>query len=199
MKTCTKCQQEKDLSKFARRKGYRDGIESQCKACKQLACSINRQIRKRKLCRKCGEVKNASAFSKSKNSAVWCKECCRLNAAKWRAGNLEKARSADRSRNCTPQRVDWFREYGRKYRLFTKYGVTVEMYDILFEKQGGVCAICKEPPSEENTRWGTLHVDHCHTTGAVRGLLCIPCNTALGCVRDDIRRLQSAIKYLESV
>ena len=56
----------------------------------------------------------------------------------------------------------------RKSHLKRKYGLTLEEYDAMLEAQGGVCAICGEPRPEERT----LHVDHDHETGAIRGLLC---------------------------
>ncbi|MFC5359558.1 endonuclease VII domain-containing protein [Azospirillum himalayense] len=56
--------------------------------------------------------------------------------------------------------------------------------------QGGVCAICRLVPE------GNLHVDHSHTTGCVRGLLCRKCNTAIGLLQDDPQILKEAAIYL---
>ena len=64
----------------------------------------------------------------------------------------------------------------RKSYLKRKYGMTLEDYERMLEAQGGVCAICGEPRPEERT----LHVDHDHETGEIRGLLCFRCNNALG-------------------
>jgi hypothetical protein len=58
----------------------------------------------------------------------------------------------------------------------------------MFDEQDGKCLICQEAV--------TLVVDHCHTTGQIRGLLCNPCNTSLGHFKDDVKRLQRAIEYL---
>ena len=55
--------------------------------------------------------------------------------------------------------------------------------------QGGVCAICREAPA--------VHVDHDHATGEVRGMLCFPCNAAIGHLRDDPRVVRAAAAYLE--
>jgi hypothetical protein len=63
-----------------------------------------------------------------------------------------------------------------KSRL-SKTGVDAATYSQLLEKQQGRCAICKSKP---NGRWGVLHADHDHETGAVRGLLCFTCNVVLG-------------------
>jgi len=73
------------------------------------------------------------------------------------------------------------------------YGITIEQYGEMLEAQGGVCAICREPcPSGKN-----LAVDHCHETGAVRGLLCARCNSGIGQFLDSPDRLRAAIGYLE--
>jgi hypothetical protein len=72
-----------------------------------------------------------------------------------------------------------------------RYGLTVADYDALLTEQNGACAICHRPPIGKR-----LAVDHCHTTGKVRGLLCSPCNVSLGQFDDDPRRLLEAAKYL---
>ncbi len=65
-------------------------------------------------------------------------------------------------------------------------------YDILLKSQGGACKICGVVLSAG----ARLHVDHCHTTGAIRGLLCNGCNAGIGFFGDDILRMARAIKYL---
>lgn len=76
---------------------------------------------------------------------------------------------------------DWFRK--------SRYGITREEWDALFEAQGGRCAICGMEKK--------LHVDHCHETGKVRGLLCIGCNTSLGKLHNNPELLRKAARYLE--
>lgn len=67
--------------------------------------------------------------------------------------------------------------------------------------QGGVCAICKKPERHRSNgpKVKRLAVDHDHTTGEVRGLLCNNCNRALGLFGDDVTALQAAIDYLSRV
>jgi hypothetical protein len=81
----------------------------------------------------------------------------------------------------------------RVYLLQKLYGLSVEAYKKLFEKQKGLCAICDQSSKMK------LAVDHCHLTKKVRGLLCNPCNLALGIFKDDITRLQRAIFYLRGL
>ncbi|MBM3661163.1 MAG: hypothetical protein FJW95_16895 [Actinobacteria bacterium] len=64
----------------------------------------------------------------------------------------------------------------------------------MLEAQGGGCAICGRPEPEG----GSLHVDHDHETGAVRGLLCFRCNGALGNLDENVERLADAIAYLDA-
>jgi hypothetical protein len=78
------------------------------------------------------------------------------------------------------------------------YGITALEYNTLFQKQEGVCAICgtSTPTLNHNETRPNLYVDHCHTSGAVRGLLCGKCNSGLGQFNDNPELLQAAITYL---
>ena len=71
------------------------------------------------------------------------------------------------------------------------YGLLSGDYDEMLVAQGGVCAICRRPPSDN-----PLDVDHDHTTGEVRGLLCHRCNVGLGYFGDGLLGLESALRYL---
>ena len=79
----------------------------------------------------------------------------------------------------------------RRQSLLRRYGLTLEQYDTLFENQDGRCAICRKDAGP------ILHVDHCHNSKAVRGLLCGSCNRMLGMAKDDPEILRGAIRYLE--
>jgi hypothetical protein len=86
-----------------------------------------------------------------------------------------------------------------KRRAMLKYtfGISPEDYDDLLKKQNGNCAICQKKETKKN-QFGLcrLAVDHCHTTGQVRGLLCAHCNNGLGRFRDDPQLLVAAANYL---
>jgi hypothetical protein len=73
------------------------------------------------------------------------------------------------------------------------YGITLEDYNEMFSAQDGKCAICSGGPNGEKR----LCVDHCHSTGKVRGLLCDKCNVGLGRFNDDLALLEKAIEYLK--
>lgn len=72
-----------------------------------------------------------------------------------------------------------------------KYGLTLEDYQNMFERQNGVCAICEE--IEEGRM---LAVDHDHKTNKVRGLLCGSCNRALGLFKDNPELISRAKEYV---
>lgn len=86
----------------------------------------------------------------------------------------------------------------RESSLKKNFGITLAEYGEILVAQGGVCAICAQPETE--TRHGkvkALAVDHCHTTGENRGLLCAACNQAIGKFKDDRNRLLAAVRYLD--
>ena len=74
------------------------------------------------------------------------------------------------------------------------FGITPEQYDEMHAAQGGACAICR---ATTNFTFNNLCVDHDHTNGRVRGLLCLNCNTALGQFKDSTSLLLKAADYLE--
>ena len=80
----------------------------------------------------------------------------------------------------------------RRSNLKRAYGLTLEQYDVMFDEQNGVCAIC----NEQATDGRRLAVDHDHKTGKIRGLLCMNCNVGIGNLQDDITILRNAVDYL---
>ena len=85
--------------------------------------------------------------------------------------------------------------------VLTKHGLTLDQFARMWEEQDGRCAICLRPAEECRVRWqdtsSPLHVDHCHNTGKIRGLLCVECNQGLGRFRDSPAALRCAATYLE--
>jgi len=79
--------------------------------------------------------------------------------------------------------------YSTDYQRFYDHGMTREAFDATVQQQGDVCAICGRPPSK-------FVVDHDHRTGAIRGLLCGPCNRALGHLQDQPGLCRAAAEYL---
>ncbi len=80
--------------------------------------------------------------------------------------------------------------YQLAYDLRRKYGLTIAQYEGMLAAQKGICPICKSDMNPPN-------IDHNHTTGEVRGLLCTVCNQGLGLFGDNVGRLRNAARYLE--
>lgn len=106
-----------------------------------------------------------------------CKPCHNAQTLAYQRANPEKRRATHRQH---------------------KYGVDADTVAAMHEAQAGTCAICKRPPGRESGPASLLHVDHCHATGRVRGLLCNTCNVALGLFQDRPEILQAAVTYLEA-
>ena len=104
-------------------------------------------------------------------------EKLKANNKKWREANKEK---------------DVLTMF--KARLKRKYNLTIEEYDALLEAQNNSCKVCGTHAT--NNLKGKLYVDHCHTTGKVRGMLCMKCNSALGLLNDDKELIQKLLDYL---
>jgi len=135
-----------------------------------------------RICPQCKVLKEPTEFWKGKSA---CKDCSRARIKQWRAENPGYKAQWRRD---NPERE---RAYRRRQQLKREYGITIDTYNEHYEKQGGFCRICGQPCDY------TLHVDHCHTFGHVRGLLCRSCNRGLGMFQDSRGLLMRAIKYLK--
>lgn len=84
-----------------------------------------------------------------------------------------------------------------KTKLKSKYGLTLDGLAVLWESQDRSCAICQRPISlNASEKSSKPHIDHCHVSGVVRGLLCLTCNTGLGMFGDSTDLLDAAKSYL---
>lgn len=147
-----------------------------------------------RVCRACGKTKDLDAFHEHPHGLLGCrsqcKDCKNAKARIRRQKNVDKARADLRQwLKDNPERAKAIRE---RSRIKCQFGITLEQYNALLAEQQGVCAICKTAPAEIK-----LAVDHCHETLAIRGLLCMKCNTLLGFVKDSVPILQRAITYLQ--
>lgn len=117
-------------------------------------------------------------------------------ARKKRAEDPWASRSRDKERYKNPKR----RESMYRNRVRNLYGLSLDEVHQMEALQGGRCAICNtdNPGTRRNGKIVRWHVDHCHSTGKVRGLLCVKCNTGLGNFKDSIDTLERAISYLRA-
>ena len=145
-----------------------------------------------KACPGCGVVQPRSEYGTQSR----CRSCrareYQINKARIRERRREHYR-ANREASIRYS-VEWKRrnpDKMRDYNLKAKYGIPYGTFDRLMGEQDGRCAICQlEHPK-------TLHVDHCHDSGVVRGLLCDTCNRGIGYFAEDADRLRAAARYVE--
>ncbi len=195
MKTCPKCGIEKSLDEFYKRKSRSRGVHkvrnpnqrmSHCIECCK-AKYVKRVSRPKgpiieKVCCRCKYLKSLSEFYKDCKSrdgyASFCKQCDRDRPL--------------RKPNKAVARVSQRRGHYRR-----KYDMDIEDYDKLFETQDGCCAICGTIHPSRKKDVTHFSVDHDHSTGEVRGLLCDQYNLGLGHFQDTSEFLQKAINYLQ--
>lgn len=135
-----------------------------------------KSIQKPPLCPSCGETDISKFYLDKKGNRTnkICKTCHKKNCnERWHSMSAIEKHAT---------------------RVSAKYGISADEYKQMHEKQNGKCKICNEVPA---TKRG-LHVDHCHDTGKVRGLLCHGCNLGIGSMKDSIHLLEKAIEYLRS-
>lgn len=194
-KICSKCREEKFLVEFHVNSSCKDGFNPLCKICRREIRKVasqrdyktkrSREIdpsTTKKVCSKCGDEKFLVEFSVNSSTKdgfhSWCRICFR-----------DIARILSRS--------DQKRKRNRDKLLLKRYGVSVEDYNRMLVVQDGKCAICRsESPGQKGVAF--FIVDHDHTTGKVRGLLCAYCNKGIGRFKDSPDLLRQAACYLDS-
>jgi hypothetical protein len=139
----------------------------------------------KKTCKTCGEEKSLELFSKGKKYVNGYRPHCIECRRKYEIESYYKHKHK--------KPYDYKEDKDRK--LKAAYGIGYAEYLTMLEAQNGCCAICG---TNDTGGRKAFHVDHCHNTGKVRGLLCGNCNSGIGNLRDDIELLKRAIQYLES-
>ena len=149
-----------------------------------------------KVCNVCGVEYDLNKFHKdsSKKDGLYksCKICANSKAKAYREANPFKVKAKNKAYR-EANHADPLKARDRHLRH--KFGITYDHYLEILEAQNGRCAICgTNVPSGK----GAFHVDHCHDSGKIRGLLCHHCNVGLGHFKDSVSYLSSAIHYLST-
>lgn len=206
-------QRNAEKSKRCRQKNRQAGLCSKCgkpsekfrcDKCQKVHNETTKQLRDERIqegkCEKCGGDNTTDT-----TRCVNCQK--RLNQQRreknqeytkqWAANNAIRGLCISCSGPKENQKIRRCEKCKRKCnsnRLKSLYGITVEEYEELSAHQNHVCWICGK---KETTKDGYLHVDHCHKTGKIRGLLCGLCNRGIGALGDSIELLEKAIEYLK--
>lgn len=178
--TCTYCGETKPAEEFGKRKGPTGNIlfHRRCDVCRKRRAAEKRDIQRNdpnlfvgtKICIECKEELPRIQFDRSAGAALGLSGRCK---------------------HCR-----------KNQRLLKQYGITVERFNKMLAEQDGVCAICQQGETKP-LHWSDsdeprpLSVDHNHSTGEVRALLCSSCNVGLGYFKDDTELMANAIEYIE--
>lgn len=133
-------------------------------------------------CLACGVSQPSEAFRQKRPK---CRACERAECRAWSRNNREKRNA--RLRRWRRANPDKAKAYDRRGRLKKAYGITPEQATKLLESNAGLCWICNDQKS--------TCIDHDHKTGAVRGALCLSCNTFLGRIEKNPRILSALRSY----
>ncbi len=136
-----------------------------------------------------GECKSCSSEDKRRRYLAD-PEAAIARVKRWQQENPERVNATQRARRAKPEA----KRRERAGHLMRKFGMTIEQYDTMLEAQGGGCFICGRPPRNDIS----LHVDHDHATGKVRGILCFCCNNALADFQENPELLKKAASYVSS-
>lgn len=147
-----------------------------------------------KTCTNCKEQFDTGGFHKDANRkdglATWCKKCATQSARRYyRDGPISQALNRKRSKIPLEERDRRNRIVTSRLMMRKKYGITFEQYEVMYAEQQGKCLICLKHKDR-------LAVDHCHSSGTVRGLLCRVCNSGIGLLKDDPVLVARALDYL---
>ena len=172
-KRCSRCEESKPRAAFAGNRSARDGLQAYCREC-WAAYHQERQLAKGRNVRPRVETPEGHKF---------CRSCGEIKPHdEW---HRNATASDGLSTSCTTCRA----AKGRAGHLKRQYGMTEAEWDEMIASQMGLCVICLKAPA--------VHVDHCHSTGRVRGVLCFNCNSAIGTWGDDPDAARRVAAYLE--
>jgi len=166
-----------------------------------------------KKCNRCGETKTLDQYHKHADTKDGlkgnCKECDSAydraryvanresileSRREYYATNGERVRAGNRASTARNPR-------GRRNKqLLWAFGITLDGYETMLARQGGVCGLCERAETEIHPlskKVRNYAVDHDHATGEIRGLLCNDCNRGLGLLGDTAERLRKAVAYIE--
>ncbi|WP_322985916.1 endonuclease VII domain-containing protein [Streptomyces sp. S584] len=176
-KWCSGCKRDLPLPSFASDKNRRDGLQPRCRGCVAVYGAAHYRRRREAQGKPVRERVDVPQGHKE------CRTCGEVKPhSEWHRNSTATDGLATRCKACKAIQ-------GRAGHLKRHYGMTEAQCEAMVSSQSGVCTICLAAPA--------VHVDHCHKTGRVRGVLCFNCNSAIGKLGDDPDSLRRAIAYLE--
>ncbi|MGX1544286.1 endonuclease VII domain-containing protein [Streptomyces adustus] len=177
VKHCRGCRRDLPFEEFANDRNRPDGLQPRCRECVAEYSATHYRRRREAMGKSVREKADVPAGHKL------CRTCGEVKPhGEWHRNATASDGLSTRCKACRAVQ-------GRQRHLKRNYGLTEAERDALIASQGGVCCICLSAPA--------AHVDHCHETGRVRGVLCFSCNAALGQFKDRPDAIRRAAAYVE--
>ncbi|MFF7980786.1 endonuclease VII domain-containing protein [Streptomyces sp. NPDC007901] len=173
MKKCSACQKFLPVGAFAGNASRPDGLQANCREC---AAEYYRRRRE-------AQGRTVRVKVPVRQGHKRCPQCEEVKPhSEWERNKSSSDGWSSYCRECRAERnrISYFQR---------KYGLSPAELEAMIAEQRGICCICLAAPAE--------HVDHCHETGRVRGVLCFSCNAALGQFRDQPEVIRRAAAYVE--
>ncbi|MER5470906.1 endonuclease VII domain-containing protein [Streptomyces sp. NPDC002685] len=177
LRRCSRCKRGLPRAAFANNKSTPDGLQAHCRECVAEYSAAHYRRRREALGKMVREKADVPAGHKL------CRTCGIVKPhSDWHRNASASDGLNTRCKACRAVRA-------REDHLKRNYGLTEADRDAMVASQKGLCVICLKAPA--------VHVDHCHKTGSVRGVLCFNCNSAIGKLGDDPDAVRRAAAYLE--
>lgn len=188
-KACPRCQEVMASSYFNKDKTRSDGLTTYCKKCTKIRRDEYRNRDRERF------NKMAAASSRRRRKEVYpLRPVVKTEKLCTNCGEVKGVDDFTRMPSASDGLHSWCHDCARYIAFVRKlkrsYNLTYQDYETMINDQDGRCAICFKEPTR-------FHVDHDHSTGKVRQLLCAQCNSGLGMFQDDPDVLLSAIEYLK--
>lgn len=176
-KRCGGCERVLSLDCFSADRNRRDGLQARCRECVAEYGAAHYRRRREAAGKTVREKVDVPPGHKL------CRTCGEAKPhSEWHRNATASDGLSTRCEVCRAVQ-------GREDHLKRQYGMTEAERDELIASQKGLCVICLSAPA--------IHVDHCHETGKVRGVLCFNCNSGIGKLGDDPDKTRRATAYLE--
>jgi hypothetical protein len=176
-KRCSGCKRALPVTAFAKDRNRNDGLQVRCRECVAEYGAAYYRRRRDAIGKPVRDKVDVPAGHKL------CRTCGEVKPhSQWHRNATASDGLSTRCKACRAVQ-------GRQGHLKRQYGITEAERDELVASQGGVCCICLAALP--------VHVDHCHNTGRVRGVLCFSCNAALGQFKDRPDVIRRAATYVE--
>ena len=212
-KQCTHCEEIFPLVNFHKNSGMASGYLNQCKNCTNAKSkqwkSDNRgsstvyDQKAREKHSTVRELMSDQAYKAAFGEDITCTVCDKTKSfTEFKKDSRKKSGRASICKVCASayshkryhNQPPVYDAAKRRAKIVAAYGLTLDDYDTIYQEQDGKCKICSI--EEKYAAKGRFHIDHCHDTGVVRGLLCSHCNKGLGMFRHNQEFLSAAVNYL---